>query len=163
MTWKRFDPADYAVGDPIFVASGRWSPTVMRYSVTKKTPTGQIVAEHDNAAPIRITPKGNIVGNGSWAGRFVVSAERAAEMRAANWLKARFNAIGIAADDISKAARGQDLEAITAAIIALDRAYKDAASAIEARSGETAQTGSTEGESATGNAGDAQTPSGEQP
>lgn len=126
---SRFDPAACKVGDTIYLAEGSWEVrTVSEYAVAKITPGGQIVAERqlrpDYTSTIRINKHGNIVGDGGWSRRSIVTADDAAEIRAeaeqrTAWLNVRDCAVLI-----DKAGRNRDVEALDQAIALLSEKRK---------------------------------------
>ncbi len=143
MTWYNYNPDDYAVGSPLFVANGRWGArrSVAEYVVTKITPTKQVVAvdKRNSAIEIRVSKSGSIFGDSGYSHRSVVSAKTAALLMEEDRVKREWWAIAAAGVEIDKAARKHDAAA-------LDKALSDLAIGIAARSDET-RSGSAEGKS----------------
>jgi hypothetical protein len=111
-----YNPDDYQVGSTIFVRqpSGWSSWVVKEFTVSKKTPSGQIVA-----GPYRINARGRFIGGGERSRLVICSAEEAAEIRAEGRLEAIWNTIRLAGRAIETAAAKQDADALAEALIAL--------------------------------------------
>ncbi len=141
MSWLSFDPAAYAVGDPLYVEDGNWDYTITEYTVDKITPSGQIVAsrtyENGHKDEIRLTKAGRLSGVGQWSRRHVVDALRAAETRRDMATRQAWHGVRKIAEDLTKAAAQRDPDALCAAMGEL----RNAASAIETQRAKTAGLG----------------------
>lgn len=127
--FERYDPAAYAVGDPIYlqVPDGWNEYAAVRYFVTKKTPSGQIVAE-DNGRTIRVTARGSLSGESGYGRSTICSEKRALELRARKRVREAWYRIVAASDKLERAARSQDrkrLEDELAVLAAAVQALRD--------------------------------------
>lgn len=125
--FERFNPSDYAIGDPIFIQipDGWAAYSAERFVVSKKTPSGQIVAERAGVT-IRISARGSIVGDGAYSRRSICSPADAKRFLAEKRVRLTWSRLRDAGEAISLAARQKDGSALEAALVSL-------ASAIEAR------------------------------
>lgn len=121
----RYHPADYSVGDPIFlqVPDGWNEHSALRYVVTKKTPSGQIVAEA-NGRTIRITARGALSGEGGYARCTICSEATAIQLRARKRVRDAWYAIVSVSAKLERAARARDAELLDLELVSLAAAVQ---------------------------------------
>lgn len=112
----KFDPDAYQVGDALWLqVPDGWSNYSARLlKVTRKTPSGQIVAVGDRGE-VRFNRHGNVVGGKET----ICSAEKAAELLAGKAMRDLWYQLRIAAEKMEYAARKQDLSQAEAAMTVL--------------------------------------------
>lgn len=132
MTFWRYDPADYDVGSTLYLRDGHYDlGNVRDYIVTRKTPSGQVVAEHAYASgakdEIRVTPMGMIVGESRYGYKRIIGPEDAAECRRHGARLRAFRHIRTLTDKVDRAAREYSEDALKEAFAELAGAVDEIA------------------------------------
>lgn len=143
-----YNPANYPAGSDLFVSSriGWTTRDVVRYVVDRHTPKGQVIAtrtfSNGETDTIRITPRGDLVGDGRYGRRQVVSREEALEIRAEQRRQQVWRQARSVAEAIDKAARDKDTDALARTALELTAICKEVG-AVLAQGMEAATAGET--------------------